>query len=174
MQFITSDDHSHQDRMSSDLFRPVQGWAQLSVCDLSLQVLVVMCSEAGLLPLLTFIACSVVFCTMSMQSRVDQRTVIKFLVAQGATPIMCWRQLNEVYGDQALGKTQTRFWHKKFREGNLDTVTKDAPRSGRARSGRSALHIDKIRTQLDQDKRQSVRDLADKTGIPKMTVQRVL
>ncbi len=72
---------------------------------------------------------------MSLQCRVEQRTVIKFMVAQGATPIHCWRQLQQVYGQRALGKTQTQHWHKTFLNGTIDSITKDAPRSGHGWSG---------------------------------------
>ncbi len=47
---------------------------------------------------------------MSMQCRVEQRAVIKFMVAQGAIPIHCWRQLQQVYGQRAVSKTQFWFW----------------------------------------------------------------
>ncbi len=112
---------------------------------------------------------------MSHQCRVEQRTVIKFLANQGATPIQCWRQLCNVYGaDCTLGKTQTRAWHKKFRQGDLQTETKDKQRSGRARTGRSQQNITLIQRQVEQDRCQSVREVAAETGIPKTTVQRVL
>ncbi len=112
---------------------------------------------------------------MSHQCRLEQRSVIKFLVKQGAMPIQCWRQLEAVYGPaRALGKTQTRAWHKKFREGDLDTNTKDQHRSGRGRTGRSQTNINLIQAQVNQDRRQSVRELAAETGISRLTVQRVL
>ncbi len=112
---------------------------------------------------------------MSHQCRIEQRSVIKFLVRQGAMPIQCWRQLQTVYGaDRALGKTQTRSWHKKFREGDLDTVTKDKPRSGRGRSGHSQVNITAIQNQVNEDRRQSMREISAETGISHSTVQRVL
>ncbi len=112
---------------------------------------------------------------MSHQCRLEQRSVIKFLSAQGATPIQCWRQLQAVYGPQrALGKTQTRAWHQTFREGDLDTSNKDKPRSGRGRSGRSQQNIAAVQAQVNQDRHQSVREIATETGISRSTVQRVL
>ncbi len=124
--------------------------------------------------LLLFQLTFVVVLDMSLQCRVEQRTVIKFMVAQGATPIACWRQLDRVFGEHALGKTQTRYWHKKFKAGDIDSVTKDAPRSGRVCSGRSAENIQKVETQLETNRRQSVRELSLETGVPRATVQRVL
>ena len=112
---------------------------------------------------------------MSHQCRLEQRSVIKFLVKQGATPIACWRQLQEVYGpDRALGKTQTRAWHKTFHQGDLDTGTKDQPRSGHVRSGHIQNNIQVIQQQVDQDRRQSIREISAHTGISHSTVQRVL
>ncbi len=112
---------------------------------------------------------------MSHQCQLEQRSVIKFLVKQGATPIQCWHQLEAVYGaEQALGKTQTRAWHKKFREGDLDTVIKDQPRSGCGRSGHSQTNINVIQTQVNQDRRQSVRQISAETGISRSSVQRIL
>ena len=116
----------------------------------------------------------VVSCEMSHQCRVEQRSVIKFLVKQGATPIQCWRQLQAVYGNRSLGKTQTRAWHKMFKQGDLDTAVKDKPRSGRGQSGRSPVNIQAIQAQVEQDRCQSVREIAAETGISCSTVQRIL
>ncbi len=122
--------------------------------------------------LLTFL----LFCLadMSRQLCLEQRSVIKFMSAQGATPIACWRNLREVYGDSALGKTRVRAWHKHFREGDIHSGTADKAWPGRPRSGRCRLHIEKIDQQLQQDRRQSVRELAVTTGVPRATVQRIL
>ncbi len=94
---------------------------------------------------------------MAQHCRLEQHGIIKFLAHQRATPIKCWRQLCNVYGvDRALGKTQVRAWHKKFLQGDLDTETKDHPCTGRPRRGRSQDNINKVKEQLQQDRRQSV------------------
>ncbi len=90
-------------------------------------------------------------CDMSRQLRLEQRLVIKFMTAQGSTPIQCWRNLCNVYGEAALGKTRVRAWHKQFREGDLQTKTSDKAQPGRPKSGRCCLHIDKVQTQLQQE-----------------------
>ncbi len=124
-----------------------------------------------------FYCCFLVFFVtkdMSRQARLEQRSVIKLLCAQGNTPIQCWCALGVVYGDRALGKTQVRAWHKTFRTGDIETPTKDQPRPGRPRSGRSATNIQKVDTQLQQDRRQSIRDISSETRVPRATVQRIL
>ncbi len=113
-------------------------------------------------------------CVMSRQARLEQRSIIKFLCAQGNTPIQCWRGLEAVYGERALGKTQVRAWHKTFRTGDMETPTKDKARPGRPRSGRCGSNIDKVETQLQQDCRQSIRDISRTTGVPRATVQRIM
>ncbi len=92
-------------------------------------------------PVLLLLFCST---NMSQQLRVEQRSVIKYLCAQGTTPIQCWRRLQEVYGASALGKTRVRAWHKQFWEGDLQTTTKNKACPGRPRSGRCRLHIEKV------------------------------
>ena len=67
-----------------------------------------------------------------------------------------------------------RVWHKTFKAGNLDTGTKDKARSGRPRSGRSATNIAKVDAQLQTDRRQSIREVSNATGIPRATVQRII
>ncbi len=111
---------------------------------------------------------------MSRDCRVEQRSVIKFLCVRGAMPIQCWRKLSKVYGEAALRKTQVRAWHKRFKEGDIDTATKDKPRPGRPRSGRSAVKINLVDNQLQQDRRQSIRDVSAATQIPRATVQRII
>ncbi len=35
-----------------------------------------------------------------MQKHLDQRQNLKFLVAEGHTPVQCWRKLVRVYGEE--------------------------------------------------------------------------
>ncbi len=145
------------------------------VGDPSLKAVSGMLFQWFLVLLIQFLLPTVRDLTMSHQCRLEQRSVIKFLVKQGAMPITCWRQLQAVYGaDQDLGKMQTRAWHKKFTEGDLDTAVKDKHRSGCGRSGHSQANITVIQNQVNQDRRQSVREIAAETGISHSSVQRIL
>ncbi len=110
----------------------------------------------------------------NMQSRIDQRTVIKFMVAQDKTPIQCWRDLVAVYGDQSLGKTQVRHWHKLFKRGDLNTSAKDAKKTGRPRSARTDENVDLIRQLVEEDRRKTVCELVAQSGLSQGTVHRIL
>ncbi len=113
------------------------------------------------------------FLTMP-KDREDQRTVIKFLVAEGQTPIQIWRRLQDVYGESGLGKTQVRMWAKHFKEGDgMEPVT-DMARSGRPRTAITRRTVNRVQAELDKDRRISVRRLAENTGFSQGTVHRIL
>ncbi len=57
-----------------------------------------------------------------------------------------------------MGKTQVRFWHKRFREGEMNTA--DKPRCGRPRSQRTAENIDKVQQLIQDDPRMPLKELA--------------
>ena len=113
-----------------------------------------------------------------MQRLLEQRSNVKFLHAQNHSPIHIWRQLQAVYGQEGMSKTQVRFWVRCFRETGLATPTKDKPRSGKPKSARTERGINHVRSVLQRDGRQTVRDIADAAPgdihISKSSVQRIL
>ncbi len=109
-----------------------------------------------------------------MQTRVDQRAVIKFMAAQDRTLIQCWRELQAVYGPAALGKTQVRHWHKTFRNAPLTAPTADKRRSGRCKSVRTQENIDFIRELLEDDRHKTVRELVAESGLSQGSVHRII
>ncbi len=100
------------------------------------------------LPFLQVNCCQQIF---RMQCRIEQRAMIKFMVAQDKSPIQCWRDLQEVYGARALGKTRVRHWHKLFSTGNQDTPTADQKHPGQSRSARTDHNIELIHDLLEDD-----------------------
>ncbi len=100
--------------------------------------------------------------------------MIKFLVAQNRSPIQCWRELAAVYGDRGLGKTQVWHWHKFFKAGNVDTPTKDTPKTGQLRSALTAENIQLIQDLLEEDRRKTVRELVVQSGLTQGTVHQIL
>ncbi len=111
---------------------------------------------------------------MQKASREEQRTVIKFLVAEDHTPIHIWNCLQNVYGDQALGKTQVRMWCKRFKEGDGHEPVTDLPRSGRPKTAIVKCTIDRVQQELDTDRRVSIWQIVENTGISQGTVHRIL
>ncbi len=49
-----------------------------------------------------------------LEERVEQRSVLKFLVKTGLSPIQCWEQLHRVHGQNCLSKNRVCVWHRHF------------------------------------------------------------
>ncbi len=104
----------------------------LKICSCFLFVVVILTG----LTLLDLIMCKNV--------REEQCVIIKFLVAEGATPIQIWGRLVTVYGEESLGKTQVRMWCKRFKDGDGHEPVSDLPRSGRPRTAIIKRTIDRV------------------------------
>ncbi len=102
----------------------------------------------------------------------EQRTVIKFLVSTGATPIQCWRHLREGFNAETVSQKTVRKWHHRFSEG--ETSVKDRPRPGRPISARTADGIRSVQAALEADRHSTVRTLAEDVSMSKTTVHKVL
>ncbi len=115
------------------------------------------------------------FCVNSkviLDAKGEQRVTLKFLVHSGCTPIQAWRKLHDVWGDRTLSKTQTRFWYKKFREGQEEIA--DVPRPGRPRSQCTAKNIWMVSEILEGNRTLSLRNLSDMTGISTHTLNQII
>ncbi len=116
------------------------------------------------------------FCASPVEPRMtdakEQRTVIKFLVSMGATPIQCWQKLREGCGASTLSKNTVRVWHKRFSQG--EQSTKDRARSGRPRTARNAEMIQRVSDIVTADRRVKVRDIAEQLPIGKTSVHKIL
>ncbi len=107
-----------------------------------------------------------------MELKIEQRSVLKFLVKKGDTPIECWRELRRGFGDETLSQKTIRKWHKGFREGH--TSTKDQPWSGRPKTARNADKVDELRGLLQDDRTQTVQSLARQLQVGKSSVHKML
>ena len=79
--------------------------------------------------------------------------------------------LTETYGDAALSRTVVFKWHKAFKEGR-ENVEAD-PRSGRPISSTNDQNVEVVRAVME-DRRLSVRKIAEETGLDKSAVHRIL
>ena len=102
----------------------------------------------------------------------EQRTIIKFLVKSGHTPIQCWRQLHQAFGTETFSKNTVRMWHKTFSQGR-DQV-KDLACPGHPKSTRTDEAVQQVRDQLQADRRKTVRQMSEDTGINKTTLHTIL
>ncbi len=102
----------------------------------------------------------------------EQRVTIKFLMKSGCSPIECWRKLKDVWAERTMSKTQVHFWHKRFKEGE-DSV-RDAPRTGRPKSARTAENIEMISGMIEGDSSLSMHEISLRTGLSQPVVAKIL
>ena len=103
----------------------------------------------------------------------QQRAAIKTSVRAGETFQRTLQLLRRAWHDQTLSVTQVRHWFKSFQQ-DPERPVKDAKHTGRPRSKRSDANIAGVRAQLQDERRQSVRNVAKETGLSKDTAHRIL
>ncbi len=127
--------------------------------------------------LVTFWVCLQPFQATDMtdkQCKSEQRVALKFLVHSGKKPCECLQSLRAVFGPRTMSETQIRFWHKCFKEGDMQTSTTDRPRSGRPRSQQTHNNIESVRTLLQSNQRRSIRELASETNLSETVTFNIL
>jgi len=102
----------------------------------------------------------------------EQRTNIKFLVKRGKSGKEIRDILVQVYGDNAMKKTAVYKWMKRFSEGR-ECVTEEE-RSGRPATSRTEENIAKIRQIESENRRLTVRSIAEQLNIDRETVMKIL
>ncbi len=110
---------------------------------------------------------------VSMESRLEQRAAIKMCVRTGESAKNTVMKLSTAWGADALSVTQIRFWFKRF-QNEPNRHTKDQKHPGRPVSKHSQKTLDAVQMKLDEDKRTTVRQLANQCDIGKMTAHRIV
>ena len=98
-----------------------------------------------------------------MDLSVEQRLAIKFCFKAGKSATQTPQIVNAAYGDQALSRSNVFRWY-----GREDI--EDDPKSGRPTECRNDNNVEKISQLLLQNRRLSLRMLADEVNIGKDTV----
>ena len=78
------------------------------------------------------------------------------------------KKLYDVYGEKSLTERQCQNWFARFRSG--DFHLKDAPRSGRP----TQVDDDKIKAMIENNRRSTTREIAEKLNISHTCVERHL
>lgn len=102
----------------------------------------------------------------------EQRICVKFCFKLGKTAKETQEMLKEAFGDDAMGKSQTYEWFRRFKEGR--TSVEDDERSGRPSSGRNDENIARVREKILEDRRQTISDLCEALDLSFGTCQRIL
>ena len=111
----------------------------------------------------------VFWCAAARMSELEleQRVNIKFLVKLGKSGNEIREMLVQFYGDIAMKKTAVYKWVKRFSEGR-ESIT-DKERSGRLATSRTEENIAKIRQFVRENRRLSVRSIAEQVIIDRET-----
>ena len=104
------------------------------------------------------------------EERAAHRSVIKYCVDRGMTPVQTKREMEKTDMCGNVSRSLVYAWHKRFStESNVSTTEN----RGRSKKSQASL-VRKLKDVLDVDRRQTVRELADSIGISKSSVQRLL
>ncbi len=110
----------------------------------------------------------------TMQRLLDQRQNLKFMVAEGLTPVQCWRRLEAVYGEETMSKPTVCRWHARFHEGDGLTPVTDLVCSGRPCVQISLDKIEAAQAAVEEDRRASLKQIAQKVGVSVTTAHRLV
>jgi len=107
-----------------------------------------------------------------MQENIEQGYAIKFCVKLNESPTRAFASLAEAYGDATRSRTMVFKWHKAFKEGRENV--EDDPHSGELISSTNDQNVEMVRAVMAEDRRLTVRMIAEETGLDKNAVHRIL
>jgi len=99
----------------------------------------------------------------TMCESTEQRICIKFCFKIGEPATEAYQLLQKAYSEEAMGRTQVSDWFHRFKEGR--TSVESDPRSGRPSTSRNEEMIAKVRTIVRNNRRLTVREIAEDCGI---------
>ncbi len=108
----------------------------------------------------------------SNEEKIEQRTILKFLVKSGCTPKESWTRMLPVFDDKTMCLKTVRIWHKRFLQG--ETNPKDRPRPGRPRTARSNDNIQKVQAALQTDRRSTLDEMSDELHLSRPSIHTIL
>ena len=80
--------------------------------------------------------------------------------------------LQEVYGQETMSRSRVFEWHKRFKEGREEV--EDDARSGRPSLSRTEDNVERVRQNMREDRRMTVRMIAYELGINRETVWKII
>jgi transposase len=97
-----------------------------------------------------------------MDGKIEQCICIKFCVKLHKSATKTLEMLREAFGEHSLSQTGVSEWHSRFKAGRVSV--EDAERSGRPSTSKTTEN-EKIRELIHEDRRRTIHELADTTGI---------
>ncbi|UYV81349.1 hypothetical protein LAZ67_20000875 [Cordylochernes scorpioides] len=102
----------------------------------------------------------------------DQRICIKFCVKNRFKGAEIFWMLQTVYGDALMSRRRVFEWYKRFKEGREETA--DNERSGRPSTLTTPEKVDKVLELVREDRRITVREVAEEAGISFRSTQSIM
>ncbi|PNF16923.1 hypothetical protein B7P43_G04205 [Cryptotermes secundus] len=102
----------------------------------------------------------------------EQRAAVKFCFLLGKSGTETLEMLKTAYKDDAMGKTQMFEWFSRFKNGEMSID--DKPRSGRPSTARTHENVEKIREIIKEDRRRTIEEIVELSGVTWSSVQRIL
>jgi len=107
--------------------------------------------------------CVYVIAIFTMCESTEQRICIKFVLKSEKQTTETYQLLQQAYGEDGLGRTQVFDWYRRFKE--CRSSVESDPRSGPQSTSRKEKMIATVRTTVHNDRRMTVREIADACGI---------
>src|SRR5215475_1605402 len=102
----------------------------------------------------------------------EQRICVKFCVKVGKSIIETFEMLEIAFGEEAMCRTQTYEWWKRFKEGRTSVDTD--PRSGRPSTSKTDDNVAKVRELIRSNRSLTVREVAEEVSISKTVCHEIL
>jgi len=102
----------------------------------------------------------------------EQRICVKFCVKIGKSVTETFEMLKISFRVEAMGRTQTYEWWKRFKEGR--TSVDDDPCSGRPSTSKTDDNVAKVREVIRSNRRLTVREVAEEVSISKTVCHEIL
>uniref|UniRef100_A0A7M4EMQ5 Mos1 transposase HTH domain-containing protein n=1 Tax=Crocodylus porosus TaxID=8502 RepID=A0A7M4EMQ5_CROPO len=102
----------------------------------------------------------------------EQRSVIRFLWAEGVPPSEIHRRIVAQYGENCLAQRKVYEWVEKFKHGRTSVV--DEPRTGRPNTATTEDNIAKVDAAVHASKRVSIPELVAEVGVSAGSIHAIL
>ncbi|VVC29679.1 Protein-tyrosine phosphatase-like,Dual specificity/tyrosine protein phosphatase, N- [Cinara cedri] len=102
----------------------------------------------------------------------EQRVAVKFCFLLGKDTAETVNLLKTAYKDDAFGKTQVHEWFTRFKNGELSID--HLPDLSRPSTSQHDKHVEQIRVLVYEDRRRTIQELSELSGIICNSVQRIL
>jgi len=107
-----------------------------------------------------------------MTERLEERYCIKFCQKLGDTQVETIRNIQQAFGDDAMSITRIKEWYNPFKDGSTSLDIESF--HGRHSTSRNDNVINQVRTVVMQDRRITVREMADEVGVSIGSVHTIL